>query len=530
MTWRSSGLTAWRRSFQLRCAAVTRQGAHTRCGWPPAWRCVGQPHPLDDMLDRICSVSGSALTSSHTLHSTPRPPLGAVQVCPPGWFAAHWVLQPARLSALLDALCSALSFSPLATALLVNAPPEAQTSYACLQERDCLAAGSSSSATGLDGRQTISAPLLPRMPQGLELVSSRQTYEAVALACRAVGRAAAAADQVPGSTAVRALADQAMCMLGRLVQQAQRSDQPLSHRAKRSKCALPAAEAEGCVSSPASDAPGLAAAAEQHGWQLAAASLVAVLSETLFGASPAWRPKYATLRASGQQQVGTRGLGDLDAVAALVVQDLVAEGIWGLPTGVSDAGPLVPVGSTATDAFVLSPATDSSLPSAAEAGGNMALQRAALECIGVLGRALGPSFVRSGRIIRAALLPVLEKLGGSGFALWLLFVHARSPQRRSFIGASFFHSRPDLTARLYFSPASMAKVFFPCRVGDPSHPVAASASVALWSVCIHGGLPGPAKLVADNGDYVVDGLCARLRQARLQQCLLTVAPARTLHG
>ena len=48
---------------------------------------------------------------------------------------------------------------------------------------------------------------------------------------------------------------------------------------------------------------------------------------------------------------------------------------------------------------------------AQQLGCNALLLKAAIECCGTAARALGPRFAQNGRLMRAALLPLLEKLG-----------------------------------------------------------------------------------------------------------------------
>ena len=84
-------------------------------------------------------------------------------------------------------------------------------------------------------------------------------------------------------------------------------------------------------------------AVQQH-WQLQAASVVTVLSETLFGASAAWQPPHSS--AAGAQQDGGQPMRDdastqsassspldeLQALVILVEEEWVKEPLWGLPT------------------------------------------------------------------------------------------------------------------------------------------------------------------------------------------------------
>ena len=48
--------------------------------------------------------------------------------------------------------------------------------------------------------------------------------------------------------------------------------------------------------------------------------------------------------------------------------------------------------------------------------------------------------------------------------------------------------------------------------GDPCAPVAAAADAAVSCLCVHCGYGGSlSRLLSENADYVVDGVCARLR-------------------
>ena len=48
--------------------------------------------------------------------------------------------------------------------------------------------------------------------------------------------------------------------------------------------------------------------------------------------------------------------------------------------------------------------------------------------------------------------------------------------------------------------------------GDPCAPVAAAADAAIACICTHCGYEGSlSRLLSENADYVVDGVCARLR-------------------
>lgn len=55
-------------------------------------------------------------------------------------------------------------------------------------------------------------------------------------------------------------------------------------------------------------------------------------------------------------------------------------------------------------------------------------------------------------------------------------------------------------------------VIMPKSAGDPCAPVAAAADAAIASLCAACGYSGGlGQLISENADYVVDGVCARLR-------------------
>ena len=90
-------------------------------------------------------------------------------------------------------------------------------------------------------------------------------------------------------------------------------------------------------------------------------------------------------------------------------------------------------------------------------GRNALLVRAACEAVGTAARSVGPAFSSDGRLLRPALLPLLE------------------------------------------------------RLADPCPSVAASAAAAVGSICLHCGPPTFQQLVAANADYIVDEACRQLR-------------------
>jgi hypothetical protein len=95
-------------------------------------------------------------------------------------------------------------------------------------------------------------------------------------------------------------------------------------------------------------------------------------------------------------------------------------------------------------------------------GANALLLRCLIDCTGTIARCAGPRFSSNTKLLRGALLPLFE------------------------------------------------------RLADPCPLVAAAAGTALASICRHCGYPlGLGQLVGRNADYVVDGVCKRLRS--LQQ-------------
>lgn len=82
---------------------------------------------------------------------------------------------------------------------------------------------------------------------------------------------------------------------------------------------------------------------------------------------------------------------ELESLVLALVEALVEGPLWGLPTwhGASGGQRLL----------------------AQELGTNVVAVRVAVEAVGTCARALGPSFASNGRLLRAALLPVLERLG-----------------------------------------------------------------------------------------------------------------------
>lgn len=240
--------------------------------------------------------------------------------------------------------------------------------------------------------------LLPRLPLGLALLTTARTYEAVAAAVRAAAALAAAADAAPGTagTALRCLVDGCLARLRQLIEAAEAAGERGSGGGrgahKRSRQLPP----ERAAADLAGQAP----------WQLQAASLAAVLAELLLGASPAWQPSWRVGAAAAPG-----GGGELEALAAAVVRELVCEAVWSLPTSVAPDGWGAGGGGGGSTPLLLEASPGQQRLTAQQLGCNALLQRAALECCGTAARALGPRFAQNGRLLRTALLPLLEKLG-----------------------------------------------------------------------------------------------------------------------
>lgn len=348
-----------------------------------------------------------------------------MQVCSPAWFAASVVHHPLRLHKLVSAFLEAFAFDASVAGMLLYAaaaPSGSAASYAPGSRAEQATAdkgGSGTSAVAEQlqhgaGRQLTadsthgSMVLLPRMPLGLVLITTTATYEAVAAALRAAAALAAAADATPGSsgTALRGLFDSCLDSLRQALAaaaasgNAQRCDQ--GHKGSL----LPSRDR----SNDAQERPDELAGLQQTPWQLRAASVAAVLAELLLGASPAWRPSWH-LPANVSDTSSTT---ELEVLAALTVQELVQDGIWSLPTAGNVRSQTEAAASHSKQ--LLLQANDSSAPQEQQAttqtrGCNALLVKAALECCGTAARALGLRFAQNGRLLRATLLPMLEKLG-----------------------------------------------------------------------------------------------------------------------
>eukprot|EP00887_Chlorella_sp_A99_P000587 scaffold17.g587.t1 len=387
---------------------------------------------------------------------------------------APQVLQhPLHLQRLLAALEGAFAFDAASAGLLLHAAaPDSGSAY---RPASAAVGGGGSGEAALPalpagrqpaGEQVLPLVLLPRMPLGLELITTARTYEAVAAACRATAAAAAAADgQLAGTggAALRSLVDGCVRRLRAVVEAAVAGKKRRSERrgSKRGGGAEAGAVAAVAVARPASEA--------QQPWQLQAAAVISVLSELLLGASPAWQEQPRQQQEQQQEagaeeeqrrlQASAGAQRELEALLASAAPELVQESIWELPTSAA-AGSLPGASEPARGDLpaLPPPAAGAGTPlSAQQLGCNALLQRAAAECCGAAARALGPRFASCGRLLRTVLLPLLEKLA---------------------------------------APAPLA---------------AAGARAALSSIACWGGYAGSLRrLVGDNADYVEAGVAPQL--------------------
>ncbi|KAL4440079.1 hypothetical protein ABPG75_003080 [Micractinium tetrahymenae] len=422
----------------------------------------------------------------------------AIQVCPPAWFAANVVHHPVRLQQLASAFLEAFAFDASIAGMLLYAgvlPAGAATRYAAGAAGGAAAApaGAAAGAAGAangdvtqqaqQGQQQVAAQgsagsgsvvLLPRMPLGLVLVTTAATYEAVSSALRAAAALAAAADAAPGGsgTTLRRLVD---AFLGRLQQVVEAGAASSDSGDGRTRAHKRSRQRQHQGQQDVAGKRGEVGELDIGGqlpWQLQAASVAAVLAELLLGASPAWQPSWHPAGSSGSSGGGSiagtsssgssggSGSRELELLAAAVVQELVQEGIWSLPTSVQQpASPGPTAAGSPTLLLDAAAAPHEQRITAQQLGCNALLLRAALECCGAAARALGPRFAQNGRLLRTTLLPLLDKLA------------------------------------------------------DGAQLVSSAAQAAVGSVCWCCGYGGSLRrLVAANADYVVDGMCAQLRQ------------------
>ena len=448
--------------------AARRLAAALRCAPPGALAAAVSSSSVPASSSSAASLSGGGSSSA----------------------AAHF------LAPLLDALRDALSPDPACVALLLHSPPDAGVylPLPALAEAAAAAAkgtgdeeppppppspvasaaSAAASAAAAAAAAAIEAsgsatPALPRAPLGT--VASVEAYRELSLAARALGAAAAsatlAASESSGPSSSSASSSSA---LRRLVD-AILSDFRSRVGTGRRGFLLPRRRGAGARG-----------ARGTRDWQLGAAGAAALLAEVLTGAAAVILPGC---------KVGSLADGELEAAVHAGLDDLTDEAVWGLCSAAAAAGAGGEEGfppSAATrddsDARSSSPALlrrdpAFSLLTPHDLGANAALLRAAAEACGALlaarsGRARGAT-------VRRALLPLLELRGVRAIG--------------GIVGSLASGGVSDDSAG-----------------GGGGAPVVASgAAAALGALAAATGQPSVTAAVVANADFVVDGVCARLR-------------------
>lgn len=206
------------------------------------------------------------------------------------------------------------------------------------------------------------------------------------------------------------------------------------------------------------------------------------MTEVMYGASPAWQPAVWLDDPSSQPPSATSIMPMLEQLQ----EELTQERLW----GVASHNPATPDDSSRTFTpqvclFLIAEHEQSvlcfdgsiqntrasqalTLPLMTgfltqhhmclqELGTNVMLIRSLLDAVGAIAQVLGSEYASSGSFLRTALLPLLE------------------------------------------------------RLGDPCPAAAAAAQEIITVICAACGYLGLQNLVASNLDYIVDGLCAQLR-------------------
>jgi len=409
-----------------------------------------------------------------------------LEACPPHWIANHLLSHSTEVGRMIPVLAECFAVDAESAGLLLVAAPEAAGT--------AFTTTTSSSSTSPSSSSSVSVSL-PRMPLGLHYISTQKTYECVANLMRTLAAVAVTADtnkkgSTASGTALRSLIDGCLQHIQRLVDTSSDSQE----KGKKGKESRPGAgikknkmkkgndsfpvDADSTYGSSTDTALG-----NPISWTVSAAQVVFVLTEIVFGASPAWQPKYMHLSAASDtaapaaaaslpssSSVSNSSLTkELEALIGLALPELVDTRIWSLPTATTSN---LSGNNDGHDKNYSAPSVAAALPSsspgftAKDRGSNALLQRAILDCIGTSARALGLQFTSNGRLLRSVLLPVIQKSGD------------------------------------------------PCRI------VTAAADTALQAVCTFCGYAktatgGLRQLVADNADYIVDGLCRQLRQPEM---------------
>jgi hypothetical protein len=240
------------------------------------------------------------------------------------------------------------------------------------------------------------------MPVNLAYIASGRSYLAVAGVARALGHLARLADL---DTVLAGSAGQSRSNLRRVV------DELISELGNR----LAAAD----VPSQQLVAAGRSSSSSSGGMPLEAASVVVVLSEVLYGASPAWHSPLAASTA-GAAAAGAAAAGEAAGAAAsptkparpdqnfelvcvAAAEALSSAALWGLPT--QQPGP-----SQQQDPHFQQQGAAQQL-SAQQLGEHALALRVLLEAVGSLAVVMGPRFAANGRVLRPLLMPLLERLG-----------------------------------------------------------------------------------------------------------------------
>ncbi|KAG7670538.1 hypothetical protein Ndes2526B_g00298 [Nannochloris sp. 'desiccata'] len=410
-----------------------------------------------------------------------------LETCPPHWIGNHLLSHSTEVGRLIDVLADCFAVDAGSAGLLLVAAPEA--------------AGTAFTSSSPSPSSSVSVSL-PRMPLGLQYISTQKTYESVANLVRTLAAVAVAADNnknmttssTASGTALRSLIDGCLQHIQRLVVISNASkEKERKHKDSRPGAGVKKNRKQKNCSSPMEvDSTYTCTTDTDFGnpisWTISAAQVVFVLTEIIFGASTAWQPSYTLLASPPNTAASTAAAAsltssssfssfskELEALIVGVLPELVDTRIWSLPTAATSTDFNSKDGSdynnsppnTAASAAAAAPLPSSSPGfTSKDRGSNALLQRAILDCIGTSSRALGLQFTSNGRLIRSILLPVIQKLGD------------------------------------------------PCRI------VAASADTTIQAMCTFCGYAqtttgGLRQLVADNADYIVDGLCRQLRQPEI---------------
>ena len=400
-----------------------------------------------------------------------------LETCSPKWTVAHLLSNSRQVAQLVAVLADCFALDADAAGQLLAVVPEGggvftrQKKMVELSENDDDAAAATNGG-GENLNSAVTAVVLPRMPLGLHIISTKKTYEAVARVVRKLAEIAVEVDDAGGSgggTALRSLVD--ACLQHLHEQQSDsgsgaRKQKGAGAGVKKNKKPSFLNESRNTRTT-LSTTGNMLSEEEETFWQLSAAQTIFVLTELFFGAAP--------LPSTTATTTTTTSTAELESLVALVLPEIVDERIWALPTSITGSSNTV-ADSNNTSFYQTSSrqllsssgaddASSSDVMSLKVRGCNALLQRAVLDCIGTSARALGTSFSSTGRLLRTVLLPTLEKLN------------------------------------------------------DPCKMVSSAAETAVQVMCAFGGESyrkgGLRLLVAENADYIVDGLCKQLRQPEL---------------